>query len=403
MRGQNITVDSPSGGFYMIPSHTLHRRVLYALAAVTLAGLGAGTAPAQSYAVTDLGTLTGGFTSAGYGLNNFGHAVGVSSIATADYHGFFYTGSLTEVPPLVTSTQSHAFAINESNQVVAMSYDLGELETHGLRWQAGVTTNLSSVAARGTNSAGDVVGYFSTMLTDFGWVDHAALWQNGSIYDLGTLGGHFSFAYARRATLWRAGAVLDLGTLGGSSSQAYNLNQVGQVVGVADTAAGAPHAFLFQLDAAGNVVTRTDLGVLGGGNSYAYAVNSSGQVVGTSNARAFTWQAGTMQDLNALIPPAADWRLDTAWAVNDHGQIVGTGLHHGQPRAFLLTPGVLGDLNCDGVLNNFDITPFVQALTDPAGYAAAHPDCNIMLADINGDGFVNNFDITPFVHLLTGP
>jgi hypothetical protein len=43
------------------------------------------------------------------------------------------------------------------------------------------------------------------------------------------------------------------------------------------------------------------------------------------------------------------------------------------------------------------------ALTDPAGYAAAWPDCDRMLADCNGDGEVNAFDIDPFVELLTGP
>ncbi|MBU0718066.1 MAG: hypothetical protein KJ749_07450 [Planctomycetes bacterium] len=63
----------------------------------------------------------------------------------------------------------------------------------------------------------------------------------------------------------------------------------------------------------------------------------------------------------------------------------------------------LGDLNCDGAVNAFDIDPFVLALTDPAGYAAAWPNCDIMNGDINGDGVVNAFDIDPFVDLLTGP
>lgn len=62
---------------------------------------------------------------------------------------------------------------------------------------------------------------------------------------------------------------------------------------------------------------------------------------------------------------------------------------------------VAGDMNCDGVINNFDIDPFVLALTDPAGYEAQYPDCEIALGDINGDGVVNNFDIDPFVALLT--
>lgn len=56
-----------------------------------------------------------------------------------------------------------------------------------------------------------------------------------------------------------------------------------------------------------------------------------------------------------------------------------------------------GDMNCDGHINNFDINPFVTAISDPAGYASAYPDCLLINADINGDGLVNNFDINGFV------
>ncbi|MGE0481782.1 MAG: hypothetical protein AB7Q17_15050 [Phycisphaerae bacterium] len=62
-----------------------------------------------------------------------------------------------------------------------------------------------------------------------------------------------------------------------------------------------------------------------------------------------------------------------------------------------------GDANCDGVVDNFDIDPFVLALTNPAAYAAAFPSCDILTADINLDNAVDNFDIDPFVVLLTGP
>ena len=65
-------------------------------------------------------------------------------------------------------------------------------------------------------------------------------------------------------------------------------------------------------------------------------------------------------------------------------------------------PYQLGDLNCDGQLDAFDIDPFVLALTDPVGYAQQFPDCDRMLADIDGDGDVDSFDIDPFVELLTG-
>jgi hypothetical protein len=64
--------------------------------------------------------------------------------------------------------------------------------------------------------------------------------------------------------------------------------------------------------------------------------------------------------------------------------------------------GRVGDLNCDGLVNGYDIDPFVLALTDPAAYAEQWPDCDYMLGDVNGDGAVNGYDIDPFVGLLTG-
>ena len=62
----------------------------------------------------------------------------------------------------------------------------------------------------------------------------------------------------------------------------------------------------------------------------------------------------------------------------------------------------LGDVNCDGYLNFDDINPFVLALSDPAGYIQAYPNCPLLKRDINGDGQVNFDDINPFVSLLTG-
>lgn len=63
--------------------------------------------------------------------------------------------------------------------------------------------------------------------------------------------------------------------------------------------------------------------------------------------------------------------------------------------------GMAGDLNCDNVVNNFDIDAFVLALTDPDGYAQTYPNCDASRADLNIDGSVNNFDIDPFVAMLT--
>ena len=61
---------------------------------------------------------------------------------------------------------------------------------------------------------------------------------------------------------------------------------------------------------------------------------------------------------------------------------------------------MLGDLNCDGEINAFDIEPFLLALFQPDLYPLQYPDCDINNADINGDGAIDAFDIEPFLGLL---
>lgn len=61
----------------------------------------------------------------------------------------------------------------------------------------------------------------------------------------------------------------------------------------------------------------------------------------------------------------------------------------------------IGDMNCDGFITVGDIGGFVLALTDPVGYSAQYPSCNVNLADVNNDGFVTVGDIGAFVALLT--
>ncbi|GMU35308.1 MAG: hypothetical protein HS101_09585 [Planctomycetia bacterium] len=63
--------------------------------------------------------------------------------------------------------------------------------------------------------------------------------------------------------------------------------------------------------------------------------------------------------------------------------------------------GLLGDLNCDGAVNTFDIDPFALALIDPAGYAAAYPNCDRLLADCGQDGNINGLDTDSFVICIT--
>ena len=54
---------------------------------------------------------------------------------------------------------------------------------------------------------------------------------------------------------------------------------------------------------------------------------------------------------------------------------------------------ILGDVDRNGTVNFFDITPFIDHLTNGTYQIEA---------DANEDGFVNFFDISPFIGLLTG-
>lgn len=61
-----------------------------------------------------------------------------------------------------------------------------------------------------------------------------------------------------------------------------------------------------------------------------------------------------------------------------------------------------GDMNCDGAINGIDIAAFTQAVLDPAGYAAAFPNCDLSRGDFNGDNAVNANDSAALVAALLG-
>jgi hypothetical protein len=61
-----------------------------------------------------------------------------------------------------------------------------------------------------------------------------------------------------------------------------------------------------------------------------------------------------------------------------------------------------GDMNGDGAVNNLDIAPFVQGLTNASGFAASFGYAPDLLGDVNRDGSFNNLDISAFVAVLTG-
>jgi probable HAF family extracellular repeat protein len=137
-------------------------------------------------------------------------------------------------------TKTSAYAATGEDQLVSQGLsikDLGTLSSGGNSWGNEI------------NELGQVAGYSYTA----SGTEHAFLWQNGRMRDLGTLG-----------------------TRVGAYSYANDLNDHGQVVGYSETASGAYHAFLWQNGKMRN------LGALGGHSSMAEEINEHGQVVGGS-------------------------------------------------------------------------------------------------------------------------
>lgn len=136
---------------------------------------------------------------------------------------------------------------------------------------------------------------------------------------------------------------------GGYAKAINGQNMVVGATGSNSSTGEYAHAYLYDY----NADSLLDLGTLNGGlTSSAADINEYNQVVGTSWLvtqltslydpslyHAFLWEAGQMTDLNTLIPPDSGWILTAATAINDHGDIVGSGLLDGQVHGFLLTTG----------------------------------------------------------------
>ncbi len=201
----------------------------------------------------------------------------------------------------------------------------------------------------------------------------------------------------RVAALWRDGLLDTLGTLGGPNSNAQwpGLSNNGMVAGIAETADVDPlheewSCTAFFPSVTGRICrgfvweggVMTALPTLGGHQGFATGVNSRGQVVGwaetavhdpTCNApqvlqfRAVLWEPrkGRMQQL----PPLPGDSTSAATAINSRGQVVGIS---GARHSVLWengTPTNIGDLGGDAWHTPMDINEQgdVVGFSNPSG------------------------------------
>ena len=305
--------------------------------------------------IANLGTL-GGDDSVALSINNRGQVVGFATNAIPDPYSTFYL----------------------------LSGNSNGTQTRGYLWQDGVMQDLGTLGgpdaqAGFVNQRGQVAGISYTNSTPNPTTGIPTLdpflWQDGTMLDLGTLGGTNGFPNGMnnrgqvvgasnlagdqifQPFLWDGKNLLDLGTLGGDFGQGIAINDAGEVAGGADLPGDQIHdAFLWRRG------VMTDLGNLGL-TSYAHAISASGQVVGASRmadgttVHAFLWEnVGPMIDLNTLIPANSSLTLVFPETINERGEIGGTGVPAGCQtadvatcgHAFLLVPDGDCDSDCEG-------------------------------------------------------
>jgi hypothetical protein len=311
-------------------------------------------------------------------------------------------GAKADLPPLPGDIHSMVLGGNAAGDLVGVSFRIGELDVHGVRWGAsGTVSTLGSMQPVDVNETGAVAGTVPA-----GGNPPActrAVRRTGSTnVSLPTLGGGPSARAAAinasgwivgcgilpdrsttHACVWTgSGVPIDLGTLGGTSSWARDLD--GQTaVGVAELADGTPHAVRWTLGPSGTPTATVDLGTAPKARtSAAEVIHPDGRIGGTSDDRAVLFEGGSVIDLNNRIPAGSGWVLNAVTALGDGGRIAGRGRFQGLPRGFLLEPNLLlGDLNGDGIVAAIDLGMLLAAW----GQAGT--------GDLDGSGSVDGADL----------
>jgi probable HAF family extracellular repeat protein len=333
---------------------------------------------AGEYTIIDLGTLGG--SSAAYGINNAGEAVGYSGVGPGQGTRavLFKAGENPIDLGTLGGIINSAYAINDSGEAVGYSSFAGDPSRRAALFKVGRspvylgTLGGTESIAFNINNAGEAVGWAKLDP----WITHAAGFKSGSnprdldafagtsssasgINNAGEAVGLFTIVTSRviqRASRFSAGrSPADLGTLGGPESSAVAINDAGDAVGWADLAGDTrDHAVLFRPGS-----NPVDLGTLGGIHSYAFDINNVGEVVGSSYdanntmLHAVLYKEGSNpRDLNTFLPPNSGWILISAHGINDSGDIVGVGELNGQERAFLLKRNLIWGAKVNITLSN---------------------------------------------------
>ena len=346
-----MCVDLPGTDSNLTGLLMTHRKTLLTIALTgALLALAPTTQANVSYTVLDLGDL-GGSNSYGTAINSSGQVAGYSATKDGWQHAFVtQNNNMVDLGTLgVNYINSFGYGINDRGQVVGKN-----TTSDGQSYAAFVTINGNMTGISNTfggnvaamaydiNNSGQITGYASGTPVSM---------DNGYGVQVSGITPLYAFV-TQNGVMTKINNNDNLGI----SSIAYSINDNGDTTGVFFSVyGGGPLPFESQgtmniaLGGGYNGRSINNSGQVTGsdGGFYNnYGINDSGQIVGDqqpSSAQgtrhAFVTQNGVMTDLNNLITDKSGWMLLDARAINNNGQITGSGTNAlGQTHAYLLTP-----------------------------------------------------------------
>ncbi len=310
------------------------------------------------YTVKDLGVLPKHQSSRAFSVSDDGVVAGESTTNSLTQHACFWNTPLDcKQIDVFQSRQAVAISLAGEN-VFAGTYTNENSAMRGWILRNGSITDIGTLggnfcAPYAVNSSGVVVGQSHNAQNE----NHAFVWSDGVMQDIFP-DSDYSFAsdvneagdvvgsvqnpdFSSSAFVFRANGKFELlGTLGGTHCTASGINDIGQVVGLSFLSTGYHRAFLWEKG------MMRDIGTLSGDTtSFAFDLNNDGVVIGESvllgaPARPFVWSKNTgMKSLQSLIV-TQNVCLEMVTDINQKGEIVGFGTvgKSSQTHALLLQP-----------------------------------------------------------------